>query len=108
METLSVRRGETLTLTIYADDDDAQTATLTVAEDGSMVLSESASFNDVDGKRVAVIEILSVDLSVGDYQYQLGVAYEGGITDILPDPDGCEGDCDLPTFKVCTSIAGAS
>lgn len=101
MENIAIRRGETLELTIKADDDTASTVELrAVDKDDAIVIDLVESF--VNG--VAVIRIANLLLPYGEYEYTLKVEYVDGFTEIYPDVDNCGGECSLPVIKVCKSL----
>lgn len=106
MKNLSVRRGETLTLTVEFSDTGLSSARFTAraAPGSAIVLEEEQPF--VSG--VATIEFTSSEtlaVPTGDYVYQIAVEYTDGAQEIYPDTSGCEGDeCELPTLTVCASL----
>lgn len=105
MDNIALRRGETLELTITADDLTADTILFTAANDDGIVISETANFSTVDGDRVATIKTDDTLIDVGEYSYMLTITYSDGVVDKLPDADSCEDDgCDLPTLTICEAI----
>lgn len=100
MENLIIRRGETLELTIKADDTTAVSVNLRAAKDGIVHIDETETF--VDG--VATIRTNDTMLELGDYEYTLKVVYSDGFVEILPDAEGCDGDCELPVIRICESL----
>lgn len=100
MEDISIRRGETLELPIEADDESAVTVQFVATdEDGAVWIDETEPF--VDGE--ANIRTEETYIPLGVYDYTLTVVYSDGIIDILPDPDECDEECELPKFIVCKS-----
>lgn len=100
MEDLIIRRGETLELTIKADDDSAVSVNLRAAQNGNIVIDETESF----ANGAATIRTSDTMLPLGDYEYTLKVVYSDGFIEILPDADDCGDECDLPVIKVCESL----
>lgn len=101
----SIRRGQTYEETIIADDETAEEIQLLVSDDeGTILINETATFADVDGKRTATITTNDTDHEVGVYKYMFWITYDGGLRLPLPNVDDCEGDCALPKFTICESI----
>lgn len=102
---ISIRRGETLIMTVVADDATADTVNLMVADDeGNIIINETENFTTSEGVTSAEINTNDTDYPVGDYEYMLTVTYEDGTIEKLPDTSSCGDDCDLPLFKICESI----
>lgn len=105
MQDISIRQGETLSLSVTNDDLTADTLQLVVSDSNDdIVINETANFTTVEGVRGAEISTDDTDLTVGDYSYMLIVTYSDGVVEKLPDPDDCEGDCELPTLTICKAI----
>jgi len=100
MEDFTVRRGEIFDFGVVADDLSAVSVQFIASKNNVVYVDETETFND-DGE--ATIRIDTNDLPLGDYLYSLTITYSDGTVDILPDPEDCDGDCDLPVFTVCTS-----
>ena len=100
MNTITIRRGETLQIPVEADDLSAVSVRLLVTKNNIIYLDETENF--VEGK--ATLSSNDINFPVGDYEYSLTMVYEDGVIDILPDVAECD-DCELPTFKVCESNA---
>ena len=96
----TVRKGETLEMSGRTNDPSVTTVTLKVWDDTGVKLTVPATF--VDNK--ATIEAGTITLPIKDYQYSLTVAYSDGKTDILPNPEYCDGsdDCAFPKLTVCS------
>lgn len=102
-EDISIRRGETFELSIEADDETAVSVRLVAVNSDSVVyIDETAEFNS-SGE--ATIQTDDTFIPLGNYEYTLTITYSDGVVDILPDPDMCDDDCDLPKIKVCKSNA---
>lgn len=99
---IQIRRGETLELTVTADDSTAETVNLLArASDDTIVINETATFTD----SVATIRTSDTDLDVGDYDYMLTVTYADGYIEMLPDAADCDDeDCTLPVLTICEAI----
>jgi hypothetical protein len=106
MDDIKIRRGETLEMTVTADDDTADTLNLIVAaSDGTVIINETENFSTVDGDRVAVIRTDDTDHEEAEYEYMLTITYSDGVVDKMPDPANCEDeDCDLPTLTICKTL----
>lgn len=107
METISIRRGETLNLEIESDDPTAQTVNLYVGipETGEVVLNVQATFQIIEAKAnlVALLRVeanQSEAVPSGDYEYQLTVITGNGEVEKYPETSDCDDDCDLPKFIV--------
>ena len=99
MENLSIRRGSTLELPVEADDESALSVRFLATDDeGETVFDITEQF--VNGKATLVDDDTFVPL--GSYEFTLTVTYSDGI-DVLPDPDNCDDECELPTITVCKS-----
>lgn len=94
---LSVRWGATLPLTV-TNDEEADTATLTVSKDDVVVLTKSAAFVDLTADLTLTAQDTEIDPGV--YNYMLTVEYSDGTIEKFPDAANCT-DCDLPTLEVC-------
>lgn len=105
MEDINIRRGETLEITIIADDISATTVKLTVAEtDGTVVLTQTENFATDDGDRIATIKTNDTDIPEATYEYMLTITYDDGTVEKLPDVSDCEDNCDLPTLTICKAL----
>jgi hypothetical protein len=106
MDTITLRQGETLELSVTADDLTAITLQLLVAdEDDSIVIDVTENFTTVDGKRIATIQTNDTNLPVGDYQYMLKLTYPDDVIEMLPDTASCDDDCSLPVLSICKSLS---
>lgn len=102
---ISIRAGETLEITVVADDDTAQTVEIIVADsEGSLIINETESFTTVDGKRVATISTSDTNYDVGEYEYMLKIVYADGYIEKLPDSNCDDEDCELPKLNICKSL----
>lgn len=100
MEDISIRRGETLELGIEADDTSAVSVQLVATNgDGDVLIDETELFEDGE----ATIRTNDTLIPLGDYEYTLTIVYSDGAVDILPDPDDCDDECDLPKLTICKS-----
>lgn len=103
MNTLSVRRGATLQLSLEIDDTDAISATLTVSDtdNTSVILSKEVTFTD----GVADLSLTPEEtlIAVGEYIYQITVELPDGVIEKFPDTSNCT-DCGFPAFIVCESL----
>lgn len=105
MAEITIRQGETLEITITADDDTADTVQLLVQDpaDDSIIINETESFTTVDGVTSAVIRTDDTNHTAGDYQYMLTITYTDGFIEKLPDAN-CDEECTLPTLRICEAI----
>lgn len=105
---IKVRRGETLELSVTADDLTADTVRLVVSNDAEgIIIDETESFSTVDDERVATISTTDTVHPLGDYEYMLVVEYSDGFIEKLPDAVDCdedEADCSLPTLTICEAL----
>lgn len=104
---IKIRKGESVPLTLTSKDETAISVQFLASDsDDQIVINESASFSDVDGKRIAYLVLSSddTDLDVGEYKYMYVITYPDDIVRKLPDVSNCEGDCTLPTLTICESI----
>lgn len=102
----SIRQGETYIDTIISDDASAETVELVVSDsDGNVIIDETASFSEVDGKTTAVIQTDDTFHPVGDYEYMYIITYSDGVIKHLPDASECGDDCALPTLTICKSLS---
>lgn len=101
---LSIRQGETLSLTITVDDSTADTLRFLAENDDGDSIDETVNFADVDGVRTAVVETNDTNIPTGDYEYMLTITYDGGIVEKLPDSDCESDDCTLPTLTICEAL----
>lgn len=101
---LSIRQGETLSLTITVDDLTADTVRFLAENGDGDSIDETVNFSTVDGVRTASIETNDTNLPIGDYEYMLTVTYDGGIVEKLPDSNCDSEDCSLPTLTICEAL----
>lgn len=101
-ENMTVRQGGRLSFTVNRADSSAISATFIMASESKTVVVTEVY--DSEGK--ASFEIGSPDTdTVGTYNYQLNENFSTGSPDIYPSPDGCDGDCELPTVEICESLS---
>lgn len=98
MENITTSWGETLPLTVEAED--ADTATLYIGETGDIVIEQSAAF--VDGSADLTISAEEMEIAPDTYNYQIVIEYTNG--DIRKYPDASCEDCELPTITVCATL----
>lgn len=98
MDNMTIRWGSTLPLTVTNDEDGASTATLTVSQDDTVVITKVASF--VDGEADLTLSAVQTQLTPGVYDFMIKVVYDDGTIEKYPDIEGCS-DCSLPTLEVC-------
>lgn len=98
MKDLTVRWGATLNITIENDEDTADTATLTVSQDDTVVITKTASF--VDGSADVSLDADETEITPGEYEYMIKVEYTDGTVEKYPTYDNCT-DCELPKIQVC-------
>lgn len=105
MNDIKIRQGETLTLTIESDDLTAQTVRFVARKDTDpIIISVTANFETVDGKRVATISTSDTIIAAETYSYMLVVTYEDETISKLPDTANCGEDCDLPSLIICEAL----
>lgn len=97
-DNMTVRWGATLPLTISNDETGADTATITISQDDTVVLTKTASFTDLEAD--LTLSAVQTQLTPGIYDYMIKVVYDDGTIEKYPDVDNCS-DCDLPTLEVC-------
>ena len=97
MNDMNVRWGATLPLTL-TNDEEADTATITISQDDVIVLTKSASFVDLEADLTLTAE--ETELDPGVYDYMITIEYADGTIEKYPDIEGCD-DCTLPTLTVC-------
>ena len=108
---ISIRQGETLTLSSTNDDLTTQTLQLIVEDqDGDIVINKSANFSTTDGVRDAEIVVPASETyslpqtdETHSYKYMLKITYADGTVEVQPSTDGCE-DCTLPELKICEAL----
>lgn len=98
MDNITTRWGSTLPLQFENDESDGNTATITISQDDSVVLTKIASFDGLTAD--LTLSAVQMQLTPGIYDYMITILYDNGTIEKYPDPDDCV-DCDLPTIKVC-------
>jgi len=98
MENINTSWGETLPLTVEAED--ADNATLYIGETGNIVIEQTASF--VDGSADLTVTATDMEITPDTYSYQIVIEYDDGTIRKYPDAS-CE-DCELPTITVCETL----
>lgn len=101
MNDIKIRQGATLERTFTDKNLDAQTLTITISNDTGIILTEIATYQTVDAKRVATLLVDTTTLAVAEYEYMYTIVYDDK-TLKLPDPSDCEdGNCTLPKLIIC-------
>ena len=95
-----VRQGETFQLPIENDDLSASTVQFIAWNDGGRIIDEIENFTVNGSKTQATITTIAND-PLGIYNYLIIITYSDGSIDKLPDPDECDGDCELPELIIC-------
>lgn len=101
LPTISVLNGATLDFE-FDDTTDAETVSIIVkgnVSDASPQLYETATFTE----GVANMSF-PVDIPAGTYIYQFTVIYTGGEVKKYPSGADCDGECEFPSFIVCSSL----
>jgi hypothetical protein len=98
MESITTSWGETLPLTVEAED--ANNATLYIGEVGNIVIEQTAAF--IDGSADLTVTAIDMEIPPDTYSYQIVIEYDNG--DIRKYPDASCEDCELPTITVCATI----
>lgn len=105
MEQINVRYGSSLDFRIEADEIGASSATFYVGRAGEEPsITVEASF--VDGVAEVTIPSSATKIPLGQYLYQLTVAYEDGQVEKYPRAEDCMGEEDsgLPKFNVLEAL----
>lgn len=99
-----IRQGATFEVTLKDTDLTALTATITISDQDGIVASDTATYEQIDGAMFANLRLDTSNIEVGDYSYMYTIVYEDNVIVKLPKADGCsDGECDLPSFIVCTA-----
>lgn len=98
MDSMTVRKGATLPLTITNDEDGAVSVLLTISQNNVIYKSKTASF--VDNEADLTLTPSDTNLPLGDYDYMYTVTYDDGAVEKYPDTDTCD-SCELPTLTIC-------
>lgn len=98
MENITTSWGETLPLTVEAED--ATSATLYIGETGDIQVTQTATF--VDGSADLTVDATDMEITPDTYKYQIVIEYDNGDVRKYPDTS-CE-DCELPTITVCETL----
>lgn len=98
MNNMQVRWGATLPLTITNDEEGADTATLTVSLDDTVVLTKTVSFVGLEAD--LKLDAEDTEITPAVYNYMIKIVYDDGTVEKYPDTENCE-DCDLPTLEIC-------
>lgn len=98
MDKLTVRWGATLPLTLTNDEEGADTATLTVSLDDSVVLTKTENFVGLQAD--LTLDASDTEITPAEYNYMITVVYDDGTVEKYPDTDNCI-DCELPILEVC-------
>lgn len=97
-DNMNVRWGATLPLTVTNDEEGADTATITISQDGNLILTKTESFVGLEVDLTLTAE--EMEIPVGTYSYMYTIVYDDGTVEKYPDLDSCT-DCELPTLEVC-------
>jgi hypothetical protein len=99
MENITTSWGETLPLTVEAED--ADNATLYIGEISNPIVTVNANF--IEGSADISASATEMEIAPDTYNYQIVVEYDDGSIRKYPDVSDCE-DCTLPTITVCPTI----
>lgn len=112
MEDERFREGETIEFTLTDTDETAETAMLTISQDGAIVKQAEGTFAVVDTVNMVTVRVANNDLAIGDYDYMFTIEYSDGFIAKIPNSDDCDGeeDCALPVLTICDAndIEGSS
>lgn len=86
---------------IVTEEADAVSATL-VLKDEDNTYEFTQPFVDLVADFQSEVGITA--LPVADYDYMVYENYATGLPVAFPDPDNCDGECDLPTITICEAI----
>lgn len=102
MENLTVWHNARLDLQFVVEEDDVESITIALqdSDDNNYeftqpVVDNVADFQSEDG---------IPSLPVGEYTYMVYENYDEGLPAAYPDPDNCDGECDLPTITICEAV----
>lgn len=98
MDKLSVRWGATLPLLLTNDEEGADTATITISLDDSIVLDKTINFDGLEADLTLTAEEMEIDPA--EYNYMITIVYDDGVIEKYPDTENCT-DCELPILEVC-------
>lgn len=100
MKDFSVWSGENVSIAIEQGDTESVSATIYLLdEDKNVVVEETANYETVDDKEIAYIDFTAPVVGVYTYYFSENFTDEPDL--IYPDPDNCDGDCELPSITVC-------
>lgn len=109
MENITIWQNSQVPLLVTQGDPDSLSATIVLSlQDDSIVLTvtKTANFVDVDGTMTADLTLDAADTATeGVYEYQILENFASEDPLVYPDPDSCDGDCELPTITICESLA---
>lgn len=101
MQNYVVWQDSRLDLQVETDEDDAVSVTIALKEgENTHEFTQPFVDNIADFQSEEGIP----SLEVGVYDYMLYVNYATGLPVAFPDPNDCDGDCDLPTITICEAI----
>lgn len=95
---LKTRRGETLPIIWEIDETGADTATITISDGDTIILTKTVPFNGLTAD--LTLSASETDILVKKYEYMVTLVYTDGTVEKYPDVSGCS-SCSLPVFEVC-------
>lgn len=95
---MSVRWGATLPLILTNDEEGADTATITVSLDDSVVLTKTVNFDELEADLTLTAE--EMEITPAEYNYMITIVNDDGTVEKYPDLENCS-DCELPILEVC-------
>lgn len=101
MQDITIRQSGRKTFYIERSDQDAISATF-LFSDGTTTKSITEPF-DSAGRAYFELGSPLTDVA-GEYEYQVNENFASGSPSIWPDPDNCDGDCDLPRLTICEAL----
>lgn len=107
MEDFTIWQYSQVPLTVTQGDPDSVSATIVLELQDSSVsttVSKTGVFEDIDGVTTADLTLdESHTAAEGVYSYKIFENFTDESPLIYPDPNNCDGECELPTITICES-----
>ena len=106
---MTVWEGSQVPLTVEQGDPTSVSASIVMIEQTTeQTYTVTGEYEDIDGVMTADVSLTDTETVVGVYDYYITENFTDEDPLVYPDPDNCDGDCELPTITVCELPGGES
>lgn len=103
-ETIKIRYGQSLSLEVTIDDDNAVSGTFYVGKAGYLpVVTKPFTVNQPEGVAEILLTPTDTRIPLGEYFYQINIVDSNGNVTKFPEPETCDDNC-MPRFIVFEAL----